>query len=112
MQVYIELAVLENFCMDFTLLYAAKVAVKNPASYFRVGFGAALGACVAVVVPLLGLNAVLSVAVKVLSGLTICLCAGKFASFKSYAKFAGAFLCFTAVLGGALIGLFSLTGLK
>ena len=112
MQVYIELAVLENFCLDFTLLYAAKVAVKNPASYFRVGFGAALGACVAVVVPLLGLNAVLSVAVKVLSGLTICLCAGKFASFKSYAKFAGAFLCFTAVLGGALIGLFSLTGLK
>lgn len=43
MQVYVELAVIENFCMDFTLLYSAKIAVKNPARVRRVALGAALG---------------------------------------------------------------------
>lgn len=111
MQVYVELAVLENFCMDYTLLYAAKTVAKNPASYFRVGFGAAIGACVAVVVPLLNLNAAPSVIVKIISGLLICLSAGKFNGVKSYLRFTGIFLILCAVLGGALVGVFSLAGL-
>ena len=37
MQIYVELALIENFCMDFSLLFIAKAATKNPARYFRLG---------------------------------------------------------------------------
>ena len=111
MQVYVELAVLENFCMDFTLLYCAKLVVKNAAGWKRVGIASALGACFAVAFPLFQLNGVWAVVVKIFSGLLICLCAGKFKSFKGYFKFAAAFLIFSAVLAGALIGVFSLAGI-
>lgn len=111
MQVYIELAVIENFCMDFTLLYAAKVAVKNTAPFWRIIIASVIGAAFAVLFPLFKLGAVWSVAVKVCSGFLICLVAGKFKGIKSYLKFSFAFLVFTAILGGALIGIFSLAGL-
>lgn len=111
MQVYIELAVIENFCMDFTLLYAAKVAVKNTAHFWRIIIASVIGAAFAVLFPLFKLGAVWSVAVKVCSGFLICLVAGKFKGIKSYLKFSFAFLVFTAILGGALIGIFSLAGL-
>lgn len=110
MQVYVEFALLENFCMDFTLLYAAKAAVKNSASYWRIAFGAVLGACFAVVFPLFKLGNVWAAVLKILSGLVICLLAGKFKSFKGCLKFCGVFLVLTALLGGALIGIFSLAG--
>lgn len=112
MQVYAELALAENFCMDFTLLFAAKAAVKNTASAKRLALAAVLGAVFAVVFPLFKLPAVWTVVVKILSGLLLCLAAGRFKNFKGYIKFAAAFLIFTALLGGALVGIFSLTGLN
>ncbi len=112
MQVYVELAVAENFCMDFTLLYCAKLVCKNGAHALRVVAAAALGACFAVVFPLFRLGAVWSVVLKIISGLIICLLAGKYKSIKAYVKLTAVFLAFTALLGGALIGIFSLTGLK
>ncbi len=111
MEVYVELAIAENFCMDFTLLYAAKLSVKNTAGIGRICVAAALGACFAVVLPLFNAGAVLSGALKIVSGLLICLVAGRYAKFSAYVKFTGAFLIFTALLGGALIGLFSLAGI-
>ena len=110
MQVYIELALLENFCMDFTLLWAAKAACKNPATYFRIALGAAAGAGVAAVFPLLPVPPVWATVLKAVSGLALCLIAGKFTGFKTYVKFTGLFFAFCAVLGGALIALFSLAG--
>ena len=108
MQVFVELALLENFCMDFTLLFCAKVVTKNRAHIFRLAIASVFGACFAVVFPLFGLNAVLSVVIKILSGLIICAVAGKFQSVKAYIKLTAVFLAFTALLGGALIGIFSL----
>lgn len=112
MQVYVELALLENFCMDFTLLYCAKVVAKNPAHIFRLVIASILGACFAVAFPLLKLNGILSIIIKLISGLIICLIAGKFASVKAYIKLSALFLAFTALLGGALIGIFSLAGIS
>lgn len=112
MQVYIELAVLENFCMDFTLLYAAKVVCGNGARLWRLAAGAAAGAAFAVVFPLFGLDGGWAVSVKIAAGLILCLAAGRFGSVKSYVKFTAAFLIFSAVLAGALIGIFSLAGVE
>ncbi len=112
MQVYVELALLENFCMDFTLLYCAKLVAKNRAHILRLVVASAFGACFAVVFPLFRLHTALSVIIKILSGLIICLFAGKFRSFKAYVKLTALFLAFTFVLGGALIAVFSLAGIS
>ena len=111
MQVYVELAVLENFCMDFTLLYASKLVTKNGAGWGRIAIAAALGALFAVVFPLIPVNAVWAVILKILSGLIICAVGAKLKSIKSFIKFTAAFLIFSAVLAGALIGIFSLAGI-
>ena len=112
MQVYVELAVLENFCMDFTLLYAAKLAVKNNAGFLRIALAAALGACFAVLFPLANLAAVWSVVIKIAASLVITVVGGRFKSVKGYLKFTAAFLAFSAALAGALIGIFTLAGIS
>lgn len=111
MQVYVELALLENFCMDFTLLYCAKIVAKNAAGWKRISVVSALGACFAVLFPLLNVPAVLSVIIKILSGFILCFAAGKFKKIKGYIKFSAIFFAFSAVLAGALIGIFSLAGI-
>lgn len=110
MQVYVEYALLENFCMDFTLLVAAKAAAKNPAKYFRIVVASVLGACFAVAYPLFGLKGVAGIAVKIVSGGALCAVAGKFSSVKGYLKFTALFTAATFVVGGALIAVFSLAG--
>ena len=112
MQVYIELALVENFCMDFTLLYCAKLVSKNPAHVMRIIISSVLGACFAVAFPLFNLKGVWAVCVKIISGLIICFLSGKFKSFKAYFKLTAVFLAFTFVLGGALIAVFALAGLE
>ena len=69
MQVYVEFALAENFCMDFTLLACSKYITKNLCSYRRIALGSALGAIFAVVFPLFALTGFWSVAVKILLGL-------------------------------------------
>ena len=112
MQVYVELALLENFCMDFTLLFCAKLVAKNRGHILRLVIASIFGACFAVVFPLFKLGQALSVIIKIFSGLIICLIAGKFQSAKAYIKLTALFLAFTALLGGALIGIFSLAGIS
>lgn len=110
MQVYIELAMLENFCMDFTLLYCAKLISKNAASIKRTAVAASFGACFAVVFPLVGAGPYLAVFLKLASGLIIALIACKLTTFKGFLKFAGAFAALSAALAGVLYGIFSLAG--
>ena len=111
MQVYVELALAENFCMDFTLLYCAKLVSKNPARIARVAAASALGACFAVVFPLFGLKGAWALAVKIITCPIIGLASGKFKGFKAYSKMTVAFLAFTFAVGGGLIAVFSLAGL-
>ena len=98
--------------MDFALFTCAKAAVKNPASYLRIALVSAIGAAFAVCFPLLRLSGVWAVAVKIVSGAALSAIAGKFQSFKGYLKFAVAFTAATFISGGALIAVFSLTGVS
>ena len=66
MQVWVELALIENFCMDFVLLFCTKLVSKNPAHIARVAFGSVLGACFAVAFPLFNLSGVWGVVVKII----------------------------------------------
>lgn len=108
MQVYVEYALLENFCMDFALLVASKWASKNPAGYLRVTLSALLGACFAVAFPLSGLSGAPAILIKVAAGMAMCAVAGKYRKVIGYIKFAAIFTASTFLTGGALIALFSL----
>ena len=110
MQVYAEYALLENFCMDFALLFCAKAVTKNQGGYRRLSAAAALGACFAVVFPLFNLGAVWGAVVKVLSGLAICALAGRYTKVVGFVKFAAVFTASTFILGGGLIAIFSFIG--
>lgn len=110
MQVYVELAIAENFCMDFTLLACAKFITKNRCSYRRIALGAAVGACFAVIFPLTGIGGAWAAVIKVAFSFALAAISGRFSSFKGYAAFAAAFLGIAALAGGALIALFALTG--
>ena len=110
MQVYVELTLAENFCMDFTLLACAKFITKNRCSYRRISLGAAIGACFAVIFPLFGLSGAWAIVVKAVFSLALSAVSSRFSSFKSFAAFTAAFLGISALAGGALIGLFSLAG--
>lgn len=105
-----ELALAENFCMDFTLLCCSKFAVRNRAGYRRIAAASALGACFAAVFPLWGVTGVLSVLVKIAAGLAMCFISGRFSRFMEYVKYAAAFAGFSALAGGAIIGVFTLAG--
>ena len=110
MNVYVEYALAENFCMDFVLLYAAKCVTKNRAGMGRICIASSLGAAFAVVFPLLGLNGFAAAAVKLVFGAAMCLVAGRFSRDASCFAYIGDFAAFTFALGGALVALFSLTG--
>lgn len=110
MQVYAEYALLENFCMDFMLLYCAKAATKNPAKYFRLFASSVLGASFAVVYPLFGVGGAVGIAIKLAVGGAMCAVAGKYQSFKGYIKFTAAFCAVSFAIGGGLIAIFSLAG--
>ncbi|MCM1438194.1 MAG: sigma-E processing peptidase SpoIIGA [Roseburia sp.] len=112
MQVYVEYALIENFCMDFCLLAAAKALSKNPAKYLRLAAASVLGACFAVVYPLFNLNGAAGITVKLAAGFGLCALAGKYSSVKGYLKFTALFTAATFLTGGALIALFSLAGVS
>lgn len=110
MQVYVELAFIENFCMDFTLLYCAKAASRNRAKLWRLALASAFGGASAIAFTLLPLGKIWGTVVKIALGFLIALIACKFTSFKGYLKFSCAFVGFTFLLGGALTAIFSLAG--
>lgn len=110
MQVYAEYAFIENFCMDFALLFCAKAVTKNACGYFRLVISSAFGAIFAIVFPLFNLGAAWGTVVKIAFGGIMCAAAGKYTKFYGYAKFTAVFTASTFVLGGALIALFSLMG--
>lgn len=112
MQVYIEYAIAENFCMDFILFCSAKAITKNPTSYLRMSISSALGAAFAVVYPLFALSGIWGIAVKVCSGFALCTVAGKYSSYKGYVKFSLAFFLATFISGGAIFALFSLANVS
>lgn len=116
MEIYIEYAFLENFCFDGALIYlsfkGARVLLK-PWKWF---LSTLFGAVFALVFPLLRLPDFLSVFLKVLMGAWICMLAfGRLKTRKEWGRYAFTLLCFyslTFLFGGAMLGIFSLSGAK
>ncbi len=105
MVVYIELAFLENFCLDFLLLLLTVFALRYNPPLWRILLAAAVGAAFAIVYPLLSLPSPLLEILKLaVGGLLPLVAVGK----RKWGLGVALFLAFTFAFGGALLGLPSL----
>lgn len=104
MVVYIESAALNNFAVDAVLLSATDKTVKAGTKKARILLGAALGAAVSLLMPLLRCNAVVALLIKAAVGFLISRCGVKTCGIKrslfSYLLFLG----YTFLFGGLLFG--------
>ena len=105
-----EYALLENFLVDASLLYLALLAARIPVSVWRLCLGGGVGACFALVFPLLSLPPWLAYLLKFAVGALLCLLANprrpKRTRKGGFALTVGLFYAFSFCLGGGLIAVF------
>ncbi|MBQ3047260.1 MAG: sigma-E processing peptidase SpoIIGA [Clostridia bacterium] len=111
MQVYIEYVLIDNLVIDYLLLKAACFITGRTARKKRLFFSAILGAVIALTYPLISGVKLISVLVKLLSGLLIVLTATSYKTFREYYITALMFFVLTFLTGGAIIGVFSILNL-
>lgn len=108
MIVYIEYVLIDNFVIDFLLLKATYSITGCGKGGLRIVLAAMFGAVVALIFPLIEKIPVISVLVKILSGLTLVLLSVKAKTFRDYYINALLFFAFTFLLGGAITGTFGI----
>lgn len=112
MTVYIEYVIIDNLIIDYMILKATFALTGKTVTRGRLFLCAFLGAMVALIYPLIGLSGIILTAIKILSGLLIVLCAGRFKDFREYYISVSVFFLYTFITGGAVIGLFNLFNLN
>lgn len=112
MEVYIESVILNNFIMDYMLLLLSRRCLRLGVKRLRIVFSAFLGTVFAIITPLFSMNKAFTFIVKILQGALIVLFCGRFYSIKVYVRCFYLFLFFTFSFGGAVYGLFYLSGIR
>ena len=110
MTVYIEYVIIDNLIIDYLMLKATFALTGYPCARGRLFLCALLGAVIALLYPLLEINGVILALVKICSGLIIVLLSAEFSSPRRFYITAVIFFGYTFLLGGAVIGIFSLFG--
>ena len=112
MQIYLEDALVENFCVDTALLYLSLVASKQTVSVWRLLLAGAVGAIFAVLFPLLVLPTPLAYVWKMSMGILLCLLAVKGKKSRGGIWLTTLlFYAFSFCFGGALVAVFELFSL-
>lgn len=104
MTVYLEYAILDNFIMDFLLLFCAAVTLKIPFKKRRIALGAAVGTATALCS--VNLQGFWAYCAKALCLFLMCVCAVGFG--KKLFWFVLLTLAYTFITGGAIVGIFHL----
>ena len=112
MTVYIEYVLIDNFVIDFLLIKATFTLLKKEYKKGRLFFCAFLGAIIALFYPLIQIEPILLTFLKIASGLLIVALAKNYNSKKEFAVFSITFFLLTFALGGTLIGIFGIFGIK
>lgn len=110
MTVYVEYVLIDNFIIDYTLLFSVVKIMKTPVKKWRVVVSAMLGAVISLVFPLLLKVPILSIAVRFATGFLLTLIA-HVGNLKSYIRFTSVFFAFTFISGGVITAVFSFFGL-
>lgn len=107
MVVYLEYAFLENFFIDFSLLYLSVKGVNERIVPFRIVLAACLGGIEAIVFPLLSIPQLFQYVIKALGGTLLVLVALSTGIVKNYVKAIVIFFLTTFALGGFLTAIYS-----
>ncbi|MCL2177146.1 MAG: sigma-E processing peptidase SpoIIGA [Firmicutes bacterium] len=115
MDVYIELAFIDNFLLNGVLLFATLKILREQISFARVVVASAVGAIVAIMFPLLSQSGFLTsntvaFILKLFLGFLLILIAHNFKTPKKYLLGYCLFVSATFLLGGMLIGFFFMLG--
>ncbi len=109
MVVYIEYVIIDNLIIDYLLLSLSLRASNCKTNKFRLIMSSIIGTIVAVIIPLLNLNNVYSIIIKLVLALLMCYVAGSYLSIKKYFITFLSFLGFTFLSGGVIIAIFYLS---
>ena len=112
MTVYIEYVLIDNFVIDYLLLKATFSLTKTSVKKGRLFFCAFLGACFALIYPLLTITPFLLALIKLLTGMLLPLLATDYTGIKHYFITTLLFMGMTFTVGGVITGVFSLLGLN
>lgn len=112
MVVYIEYALLENFLIDFTLLFLSEKTVRMKINPFTLVLSALGGTAFAVVFPLLSIPSFWGILLKAAVGVVMCLFSARAKKGRKYIAMIGVFYAYTFLLGGAMFALYGLLGVE
>lgn len=104
----IEYVLIDNFVIDFFILFLTSKLLTLNYKVLRLVFAALFGAALALVFPVLNLHIALQILLKILVAITMLLIAFKSSSFKNFALIFLVFISITCLFGGifVLISLF------
>lgn len=112
MTVYIEYVLIDNFIIDYLLLKTTFLLTKTEYKTYRLLLTSVLGSVIALLYPLVNISAIFIVILKLAVGIFLLFISNRFYSVKSvYVNFL-VFLSLTFLMGGAIIGVYSIAGLS
>ncbi len=109
MQVYIEYVIIDNLIIDYLLLSLSLRVSNCKTNKFRLFLSSLIGTVVAVIMPLLNIDNIYLIMIKLVLAILMCYIAGSFLSFKKYFITFLSFLGFTFLSGGVIIAIFYLS---
>jgi stage II sporulation protein GA (sporulation sigma-E factor processing peptidase) len=104
MSVYIEYVILDNFIMDFIILYAVSKTLRLRCGRIRLCFSSAAGTVLAVLLPLISAPQIILLLIKLACGIIMSSLISPFKIKKILLAYIF-FITYTFVLGGAAIGI-------
>lgn len=110
MVVYVEYVVIDNFVLDYLLIYLARKSLKLPVKFVFLFASAALGAAEATLFPLFGLSDGFAFLYRFFSAVALVAVSGKFSKFKEFVYCFYLFLFFTFLFGGIVFAVFFAVG--
>lgn len=102
MEVYLEQVLIDNFLIDFMILFLTKLILKEKVNKFRFVLAIVIATVGSIFYPIINLNKYIIILFKLLFGLLIVLIAFKITSLKNLIIKYFLFLAFTFIMGGAI----------
>lgn len=112
MTVYVEYVLIDNFIIDYLLLRCAFMISGYQTSKKRLILCSLIASLFSLLFPLINFSAVPLTILKFSFGAFIVSVSGKFVTFKQYLVTLTCFFIVTFLTGGAIIGVYSLIGVK
>lgn len=112
MVVFIEYAIIDNLVIDFLILKITFAILNITLDKGRVLISSLFGTLIALLLPLVYEEKIISILVRLSCGLIMCILANKHNSIRSYFIFTITFFTLTFLFLGAILGIFSLFNIE